>query len=108
MIEDLRIIAKDGGRLSADDCCLIAAAADTLERDDQDRRTLGFKILELTRQIDALKEQLAEATRPKSAAMAPSGLLVPPQSTFDPAAYNALASRLCGGYTVAGPGEKPW
>lgn len=102
MIEDLRIIAKDGGRLSADDCRMIGVAADALE---EAWRNLARSHLEqsgLIQQMDALKVRLAEATRPK-----PIPTLAPSHQ-FDQGSYYALAQRLGGGYIVAGPGEKPW
>lgn len=61
--EELRIIAKDGGKLSASDCALIALAADELEHTQLLLiHTQAAMIEALARQI-AVNEQLIEARR---------------------------------------------
>lgn len=103
MIEDLRIIAKDGGRLSADDCRLIGAAADALEAAHGELARAHHLSFHLTQQVNDLRAQLANAMTPKPAV----GALIAP-AVFDQASYLALASKLSGGNVIAKPGEKPW
>ena len=63
VVDELRIIAKDGGRLDAPKRELIASAADELETAYKALIQLHAQLIETQRRLIAVNEQLIEARK---------------------------------------------
>lgn len=90
--DELRILAKDGGRLSAEDCRMLARAADEYEVLVKTLVQTQAQLIEAQQRQIAANEQLLELRRPK------------------PTLADALAGQpLSMGLSFSGPGrEHAW
>lgn len=67
LVDELRIIARDGGRLSTDDRAKIAEAAEEFERTQRDLFSARAQLIEANARRIALTEQIIEDRRAAAA-----------------------------------------